>query len=54
MRRVAILFLVLLILCTSCKTDKEKYLNECALVEKSYQFCEYKYAVEVEKKNEDF
>jgi len=53
MRRVAILFLVLLILCTSCKTDKEKYLNECALVEKSYQFCEYKYAVEVEKKNED-
>lgn len=53
MRRVVILLLVMLVLCTSCKTDKEKYLNECAVLEKSYKFCEYKYAVEVEKKDED-
>ncbi len=53
MKRVAILLLVLLILCNGCKTNKEKYLNECAEIEKSYQFCEYKYAVEVEGKNED-
>lgn len=47
------LLIIVLVLCTSCKTDKEKYVRECVLIEKSYQFCEYKYAVEVEKKNED-
>lgn len=53
MKKVVILLFIVLILSTSCKTDKEKYLNECALIEKSYKFCEYKYAVEVEKKDED-
>ncbi len=51
MKRVAIL-LILLVLCTSCKTDKEKYIQECVEIEKSHRFCNYKFAVEIEGKDE--
>ncbi len=53
MKKMVILLLMVLIFSTSCKNDKEKYIQECVEIEKSNIFCEYKYLVDVKGKNED-
>lgn len=53
MKWVVMLLLIVLVICTSCKSNKDAYIQQCVEIEKSTMFCNYKYMVEIERKNEN-